>query len=363
MDTSPAPRCSRCETLPAPMVSSGRLHLWFPLGHTYGKVLPFLVEQGCRFDLISKDHCAIIAIGETDREAIFQGLEALLSPEELRDTRALLVAGDEAPSLSDYARVTTLQQLLRVRAADWLVEMIEAERYTSYFQPIVKVTDPRSVFAHEALFRGFEPDGTLIPPGRIFDLGREAGLLFQLDLQARRSAIRQMARYGAPSTVFINFNPSSIYDPAFCLRSTLRCVEESGLRRDQVVFEVVESDQAPNVEHLAAILDYYRAQGFRVALDDLGSGFSSLNVLSRLKPDFVKLDMALIRGVDADPYKAVILEKLLTMAHELNVETVAEGIETEGEFAWIKEHGATYAQGYMFGRPAPAPLGGLAAAM
>ena len=102
-------------------------------------------------------------------------------------------------------------------------------------------------------------------------------------------------------------------------------------------------------------MEFYRGAGFRVALDDLGSGYGSLNLLSQLKPDFVKLDMKLIRDVDRDPYKAEITRKLLEMARGLGVATIVEGIETQGEWEWAHENGADYAQGYLFARPASPP--------
>jgi EAL domain-containing protein (putative c-di-GMP-specific phosphodiesterase class I) len=102
-------------------------------------------------------------------------------------------------------------------------------------------------------------------------------------------------------------------------------------------------------------VEYYRNAGFKVALDDLGSGYGSLKLLSRLKPDFVKLDIDLIRGVDHDAYKAAIAGTIFELARKLGVATVAEGIETEAEWAWVRDHGADYAQGFFIARPGSPP--------
>ena len=99
----------------------------------------------------------------------------------------------------------------------------------------------------------------------------------------------------------------------------------------------------------------YRDAGFKVALDDLGSGFSSLNLLTMLCPDFIKLDMGLIRDVDSHPVKATIALKLLEAARELGIATIAEGVETLAEWAWVRDHGADYVQGYLFARPGSPP--------
>ena len=167
-----------------------------------------------------------------------------------------------------------------------------------------------------------------------YQAAKEADLLFPLDRAARLSAIRSAVSHGLDdgnSRLFINFNPTSVYDPVFCLRTTVSAIAETGLKRDRIVFEVVESDQIEDIGNLTKITDYYRNAGFKVALDDLGSGYGSLNLLCGLKPDFVKLDMQLMRGIDQDFYKAQIVGKLLEMAQRLGVMTVAEGIETEGE--------------------------------
>jgi EAL domain-containing protein (putative c-di-GMP-specific phosphodiesterase class I) len=235
--------------------------------------------------------------------------------------------------------------------------MLAEDRLETHFQPIVSAADPASVFGYECLLRGREPGGELVFPGRLFSTAREAELLFQLDRAARVAAIRGAHTHGLTCRVFANFNPTAIYDAAYCLRTTIREVEQCRLRPDQVVFEVVETDEVRDASHLLRILEVYRNAGFQVALDDLGSGYGSLGLLARLRPDYVKLDMELIRNVDQDPYKAQVASKLLELARELGVTTIAEGIETRAEWEWCRSHGADFVQGYLFARPAaPPPL-------
>lgn len=177
--------------------------------------------------------------------------------------------------------------------------------------------------------------------------------MFPLDRAARLRAIRGAVEAGLTGRIFINFNPTSVYDPAFCLRTTVAAIDRAGIEPGRVVFEIVESDESH--PDLPRITRYYRDAGFGVALDDLGAGFGSLNLLTELKPDFVKLDMQLTRGVDLDPYKGAILLKPIEMAHKLGIETVAEGIETEAEYTWVRDHGVDYVQGYLIARPAYPP--------
>ena len=146
-----------------------------------------------------------------------------------------------------------------------------------------------------------DPEGGLVSPGRIFGAAKSARMLFQTDLAARRTAIREAVRQGVEGNLFINFTPAAIYDPRFCLRSTVEAVDGAGISPERIVFEVTETEETRDVDHLRNIVAFYREKGFRVALDDLGSGYSSLNMIHRLRPDFVKLDMQLVRGVDTDP--------------------------------------------------------------
>jgi EAL domain-containing protein (putative c-di-GMP-specific phosphodiesterase class I) len=104
------------------------------------------------------------------------------------------------------------------------------------------------------------------------------------------------------------------------------------------------------------LTDYCRNSDFRVALDDVGSGYSSLNLIHRLRPDFMKLDLDLIRGVDHDSYKATIVQKIIELAHSLDISTIAEGVETAEEMNWIQAHGATFAQGWFIAKPANPPV-------
>ena len=190
----------------------------------------------------------------------------------------------------------------------------------------------------------------------MYEVARASDVLFHLDRAARLQAIRGAVEAGISSRIFINFNPTSLYDPASCLRTTIAAVQEANIEPGRIIFEVVESDRAPY--DLNRIFAVYRDAGFRVALDDLGAGYGSLNLLGTLKPDFVKLDMALIRDVDRDPYKAGITAKLIEMAqrsgdqHRGRRDRDPRGIRLGRD-----RQGVDFVQGYLLARPAcPPPL-------
>jgi EAL domain-containing protein (putative c-di-GMP-specific phosphodiesterase class I) len=353
----PLKGCSRCGKLPSAGEAAGNLYLWFPTPHTLAKVRRRLDQAGRVHRYLSASQSLRVPAEAGQAAELAALLAGALGDQENEDTRVLFLEGDRRLGLADYSRVVSLARFLAARRADWVLDLLRERRLTSLFQPIVEAADPGTVFAYESLLRGIGEDGRLIGPDRLFAAAHDRDLLFQLDLAGRQTAIREIVRHGTGSRVFVNFTPTSIYDPAFCLRSTVALIRETGLTPDRVVFEVIESEQVRDLAHLEAILNVYRNYGFQVALDDLGAGYSSLNLMSRLRPDFVKLDRELIRRVDEDPYKAVIAEKLLELARQLGIRTVAEGVETDGELDWVRCHGADYVQGYRIAAPAsPPPL-------
>ena len=210
-----------------------------------------------------------------------------------------------------------------------------------------------TIFAHEALLRAQADDGSIIAGGQIIEAGRRMGALHVLDQHGRRSAIEGAHALGMKSLLFINFFPTVVYDPVHCLRTTREAMRETGLQPDQIVFEVVESEDIADRGHLLNILTRYRAEGFRVALDDLGSGYASLNLLADLRPDFVKLDMELVRGAASDPLRRGLVQAIVRAARDEGIRVIAEGVETLEVAELLAEIGVSLLQGYYFGRPSP----------
>lgn len=342
--------CPGCEMLPGPLPATGTLFLWPPLGHTLNKLRSGLQELGPSVSCPSPD-CLAITISAELFPALCKLAEMQLSVVEQDACKYLILPIGAQPTMSDFGRVHSFTHLLAHFTGRWLVELLAKRRLVTYFQPIVDTNNPAEVFGYECLLRGFEEGGTLVGPERLYEMARSADLLYHLDRSARLQHIATAQRHELKTRVFINFNPTSIYDPAFCLRSTFEAIRKSDLTPERIVFEVVESDRLTDIDRLPSILDYYRNAGFRVALDDVGAGYSSLGLLSVLRPDFIKLDMQLIRGIDSDPYKGEIVSKLIDLAHNLAIQVIAEGVETVGEWNWVAAHGVQFTQGYLFGRP------------
>lgn len=347
-------RCQRCEMLRPAIVGPGTLHLRLPLSHSLGKVLAFLKHSTWQHQA-GTDGMVSIEVPHEDVLPLVLLLLDVLTPLEQTDVRAIFHPLGKVMQIGDYFDTSSLHDFVAKVQSSWLVSMLREQRITSVFQPIV-YSLCGCVLGYECLMRGNEDD-QIVSPGRMLQVATGADLLFQLDLEARRAAIREAARHNITDKIFINFTPSAIYDPTFCLRSTVAHMDDVGIKHDQVVFEVIESDKVHDSTHLKNICDHYRDMGFEIALDDLGSGYASLNLLHELRPNYIKLDMKLIRGVHLDPYKAMIAQKLIETAQALSIKTIAEGVEDEGEFVWAQEHGADYVQGYYIAKPgSPPPL-------
>jgi len=335
---------------------AGKFFLWFPVQHTLNKVINLLQQFAINYELMHKRPGLSLDCKMGQAQEITDQVSQILTPIELQETHVLFIKGTIQPQLQDFSDMSSLQRFIKFNQSDWLLEMIKKEQFTSYFQPIVFMNNTSQIYGYEALLRGIDAQGNLIPPGPIIELATEAGILPQLDRVARLSSIAGFNRHQVSGKMWINFAPTALYDPVSCLRSTVEAIDRAGFSHDRVVFEVVESDSPQDLDHLKTVLKYYRDAGFSIALDDMGSGYSSLNLLHQLRPDLIKLDMELIRNVHLDPYKGWITEKLLEIAQKLNILTVAEGIECIDELNWLRERGANFAQGYFIAKPSAIPV-------
>ena len=220
--------------------------------------------------------------------------------------------------------------------------------FSMAFQPIVDVVSGR-VFAHEALVRGPKGEGAYSVLSAVDESNRYA-----FDQQCRVKAIETAARLGLPDTgscLSINFMPNAVYEPRACIRLTLDAAQRTGFPLDRIIFEFTEAEKL-DTDHLINILKTYKAIGFKTAIDDFGAGYAGLQLLANFQPDIVKIDMDLVRGIDAEPVKRSILRHTLRLLEELGVAPLCEGIETIGEMRVLEDLGVRLIQGYLLARPA-----------
>jgi EAL domain-containing protein (putative c-di-GMP-specific phosphodiesterase class I) len=220
--------------------------------------------------------------------------------------------------------------------------------FTMAFQPIVDIVAGR-VFAYEALVRGTEGQSA----AEIL-AGIEAQMVYKFDQSCRIRAIELAARlFGSGDGVklSINFMPNAVYEPETCIRTSLAAARRVGFDPERLMFEFTEDERIREIGHLRRILECYRSRGFTTAIDDFGAGYAGLNLLADLRPDMLKLDMGLIRGIDGCHARQEIVAGVTRVAGALGMECIAEGIETAAELDTLRAIGIRLYQGFYIAKP------------
>ncbi len=217
--------------------------------------------------------------------------------------------------------------------------------FTFAFQPIVS-TRSGKVFSYEALVRGLEGESAASILARVNDGNR-----YFFDQACRVKAITLASQLGLEAKLNINFLPNAVYRPELCIKTTLAAAKRLGFPIERIIFEVTESEKVTDGAHLGNIFAEYKRLGFATAIDDFGAGYAGLNFLAEYQPDYLKLDMALVRNIDCGPSRQAIVRGILAMCRGLGITVIAEGLESDGEFAWFSSEGVDLCQGYLFARP------------
>jgi EAL domain-containing protein (putative c-di-GMP-specific phosphodiesterase class I) len=225
------------------------------------------------------------------------------------------------------------------------------------FQPIVDLRGAQ-VFAHEALVRGPAGESAATVLAQVNEHNR-----YRFDQACRVKAIKGAAELGVKECVSINFLPNAIYKPELCIRTTLEAARVHGFPLDRIIFEVTEGERVEDGPWFAEILREYKRCGFKTAIDDFGAGYAGLKLLADFQPDLIKIDMDLIRRIEADPARQAIVRNLVRLCEEMRIDVIAEGIETAAERDYLYDAGVHLMQGYLFAKPAfrsIAPIAGSA---
>lgn len=228
-------------------------------------------------------------------------------------------------------------------------DLLEQNRFETVYQPIVSLRSG-GILGWEALTRGPQ-ESYFRSPDIIFSFAEEAGLLYPLEKVCRQLAIRNVGDLGQEQKLFLNIHPRTICDPNFVKGETIKLISALGVRPSNIVFEITERHSIKDFSYFNRTLEHYRNQGFMIAIDDAGSGFSCLQSIAEIKPDYIKLDMSLIRNINKNAVKRCLIETFITFAEKIDCTIIAEGIETEEEMSTLTKIGVHYGQGYYLGRP------------
>ncbi|NPV90878.1 MAG: EAL domain-containing protein [Firmicutes bacterium] len=217
------------------------------------------------------------------------------------------------------------------------------------YQPIVSLNDG-SIIGYEALARG--PENSFFHnPVNLFEYARKTCQLYALEKITRESAMSAFTKSSFNEKLFINITPEVIDDPAFRADELILYLAEMNAVPQQVVFEITERTSINDFRFFREGLKYYRHFGFQIAIDDAGSGYSSLQAISELQPEYIKLDISLIRDIDKTPNKRSLVETFLTFSEKTGSKIIAEGIETTDELICLRKIGIPIGQGFLLARP------------
>jgi len=321
---------------------------------TIDTVERLLVRDGLS---VTSPHVGVLAVecSVVPLHHFIQSCNAHLDASRFGGIRCCMPLGRHAPGPVDWMQSCCLNELRNWLDGHWLTELFHERRLLTHFQPIVEAENPQNIFAHECLLRGLDVDGGNILPVELFSAARRAGMTRELDELARIIAIESAGQQNLDTNIFVNFIPATVTNTAECLNSTIRAMFSSGIDPERFTYEVIESERIENLDQLLEITEFLREAGARVALDDIGSGYNSLHLLAKIKPDFIKLDRDLIVNVGRDEHHSRIASNLLELATDLNIKTVVEGVERPDQWQWLVENGADYAQGFLFAKPAAIP--------
>jgi len=233
-----------------------------------------------------------------------------------------------------------------------VADFILHQLFTAYLQPVVQPNG--TIVGYEFLMRPL-PELPPFRPAELFEAARSTGQHAFLDRAARLYSIRMGASHLQQGMKrFINFLPSSLHCPDRCLKGTFDMMKETGTNPEDCVFEVMETERldAPGLKN---VFDVYRKEGVRLALDDVGTGFATLDAVNWLEPDYVKMDRKWVSGCDQNANKQRYIDRLLERVSRFHGVVLAEGVEREEEWNYLRRAGVPLFQGYLFGKASPVP--------
>jgi diguanylate cyclase (GGDEF)-like protein len=234
-----------------------------------------------------------------------------------------------------------------------LYDILARKQLSALFQPIVHMPTGE-IIAYEGLIRG-PADSPLHSPMNLFKAARDYGLTVEVEHLCRKVVLERFAELELPGKLFLNVSPESLLQRDARHGETLEVIHQIGINPERVIIELTENQPTYDYDLMREAVLHYRTMGFQIAIDDLGEGFSSLRLWSELRPEYVKIDMHFIQGINHDPLKLQFVRSIQEIAEKSNTRVIAEGIETQAELLVLRDVGVACGQGYHLGRPHPVP--------
>jgi EAL domain-containing protein (putative c-di-GMP-specific phosphodiesterase class I) len=231
---------------------------------------------------------------------------------------------------------------------DELAQMVAQGGVRTVFHPIVRLHD-RSVVGYEALTRPLRSQA-FESVEDLFAFAESTDLIMDFERLCRSTAIRSARQLPPGGLLFLNASARAVEDPEWAAGGVEELLRASGLRAEDVVVEITERVAIVHHDAFRLALRTFKDRGFRVAVDDMGAGYSSLQALASVEPDFLKFDVSLVRDIDRSGIKRSLLESLHTLADKIRARVIAEGVEREEERATLLSLGIELGQGFHFHR-------------
>jgi EAL domain-containing protein (putative c-di-GMP-specific phosphodiesterase class I)/GGDEF domain-containing protein len=274
------------------------------------------------------------------------GYSFIVKNQLLNPKRMIYRAISEARIMSTFHIYNT-----EIRYKEKLQQIILDENIRTVYQPIVHA-DTGEIFSFEALSRGPE-DTEFFNPLFLFEIAKDSELMFELDNVCRKKAIDNAVTMDPKYKLFINALPTTIHEDSFRTVYLRQFMEKYGLTPENLVFEITESLAIQNYDTFMEDINKYTSEGYQIALDDTGTGYSSFETILRMKPHYIKIDISMVRNVHTDHLKQTMIKALVNIAKSIGARTVGEGVEIVEEYHKLKELEVDFCQGYLFSKPAP----------
>lgn len=270
--------------------------------------------------------CSVIDYEPLSRleRTVYKGLEEALQDSSLQEAK------------DAEHRTQELRNIIRTRSVH------------TVYQPIVDLKEGKTI-GFEALSRG--PQGEFEFPEKLFKVAYESDLVWRLERLCREQAFANAKDLEANQLLFVNVDPDAIHDPQFRSDETAKKLAVIDLEPDRIVLELTERTAIKDFTIFRHTLEIFRGLGYKIAVDDVGAGYAALQSIAEVQPDYVKIDMSLIRDCDSEMVKQELANTILNFAKRVGIDAIAEGVETQEELHTLRDLGLRYSQGFLFGIP------------
>ena len=333
------------------------------IGKDGGSTFIIYAEHHDSYDmLVDKLLASINAVVGDVGVSIRIGVYPFVSP---RMDKEIVIGRTETTAdslINDYSKVIAIyneeKQATALHAEeliDVFAQALQEEQFKLYFQPKYNIQGDKPVFTSaEVLVRWISPKFGFVSPGEFIPLFEENGLISQLDSYILEKAAHLMGewkkKYGLMIPLSVNLSRVDVYRPTL-VEDIIRFVDSNNVPRNAYYIEITESAFVEDAKEVIPVINKIRNSGFKVEIDDFGSGYSSFGALVDLPFDVLKIDMQFIRSLNTNPKVKDIVKMIINLAKVLNALTVAEGVEDEEQYKFLKENGCDVIQGYYLSKP------------